>query len=341
MFERLSAEAIYNTRAVVQRTGVPADTFRAWERRYAIPVPTRTAGNQRLYSERDIATITWLRDQTVAGMTISQAVALFRSHANARSQPDSPSLASESYPLPRRSNSGGPPSPYRSYRERSDSKPFLELRDELVNALLALDGISADRIVEEALALTDVESVCLYVLQASLTEIGDRWEHGGASVAVEHHASSYVARKFGALFNQSNPNEGRGPIVAACPEGEQHDIGLLLTCLFLSRRGYRILYLGANLPVEDLVDTVKAVQAPLVLLSATREETARRIHQVIPMLKRAVNDISARDLPEIGFGGTIFLHHPELRTGIDGAYLGIDAREAVHSVDQLFATIGA
>jgi len=57
MFERLSGEPIYNTRAVAQRTSVPADTFRAWERRYAIPCPDRTSGNQRLYSERDIAII--------------------------------------------------------------------------------------------------------------------------------------------------------------------------------------------------------------------------------------------------------------------------------------------
>src|SRR6476620_6848293 len=82
MFERLSAEPIYNTRAVVRRTGVPADTFRAWERRYGVPSPLRTAGNQRLYSERDIRIITWLREQTAVGLTISQAIHLMRSSKN-------------------------------------------------------------------------------------------------------------------------------------------------------------------------------------------------------------------------------------------------------------------
>src|SRR3712207_5260618 len=71
-----SAEPRYNTKVVVRETGVPADTFRAWERRYQVPVPHRTATGQRLYSERDIVIIRWLRDRTLEGMTISQAVRL-------------------------------------------------------------------------------------------------------------------------------------------------------------------------------------------------------------------------------------------------------------------------
>ncbi|HLL49709.1 MAG TPA: MerR family transcriptional regulator, partial [Thermomicrobiales bacterium] len=72
LFSRLATRPVYNTRAVVLRTGVPADTFRAWERRYGIPSPVRTDGNQRLYSDRDVALIAWLRDQTRTGVTISQ-----------------------------------------------------------------------------------------------------------------------------------------------------------------------------------------------------------------------------------------------------------------------------
>ena len=64
----------YNTRAVEKLTGIPADTFRAWERRHGLPAPARTAGNHRLYSERDIAIITWLKKMTDQGVSISRAV---------------------------------------------------------------------------------------------------------------------------------------------------------------------------------------------------------------------------------------------------------------------------
>src|ERR671920_885159 len=76
---QLSASPVFNTKAVARETGVPADTFRAWERRYGVPRPQRTAGGHRLYSERDIATIRWLRDRTAEGLTISQAVRLLES----------------------------------------------------------------------------------------------------------------------------------------------------------------------------------------------------------------------------------------------------------------------
>src|SRR5579883_1587158 len=70
---------LYNTKAVVHHTGVPAPTLRAWERRYGILSPRRGENDYRLYSERDIMTVTWLRERVESGMTISQAIALLRS----------------------------------------------------------------------------------------------------------------------------------------------------------------------------------------------------------------------------------------------------------------------
>ncbi len=69
---------LYNTKAVVQKTGIAAPTLRAWERRYRILSPERAQNDYRLYSERDIAIIGWLKDRVDAGMSISQAIALFR-----------------------------------------------------------------------------------------------------------------------------------------------------------------------------------------------------------------------------------------------------------------------
>src|SRR5271166_2940029 len=70
---------LYNTKSVVHHTGVPAPTLRAWERRYGILSPRRSDNDYRLYSERDMMTVTWLRERVESGMTISQAIALLRS----------------------------------------------------------------------------------------------------------------------------------------------------------------------------------------------------------------------------------------------------------------------
>src|SRR5438270_2726476 len=76
--EHYAATPLFNTKAVVQQTGVPAPTLRAWERRYDILSPERANNDYRLYSERDIATIHWLKERVDEGMSISQAIALFR-----------------------------------------------------------------------------------------------------------------------------------------------------------------------------------------------------------------------------------------------------------------------
>src|SRR5690242_19197418 len=69
---------VFNTKAVVQQTGIPAPTLRAWERRYRLLTPERARNAYRLYSERDVALIRWLKTRVDEGIAISQAVALFR-----------------------------------------------------------------------------------------------------------------------------------------------------------------------------------------------------------------------------------------------------------------------
>ncbi len=321
MFQHLTAEPVYNTRAVVQRTGVPADTIRAWERRYGLPNPKRTPGNQRLYSERDVATISWLRDQTRLGLTISQAVALYRTSERT---------------VPR----DGPPDRGRlAGQSGRNADPFERVRAEIVDALTGFDAAEAERIVEEVVAIASVERVCLHVLQPVLVEFGDRWERGEIPVSAEHFATSFVLRKIGALFNLSRPDVGRGPLVAACIEGELHEVGLLLTCLLLSRRGYRVIYLGANLPVADLVQTIVQLRPPMVLLSTSTPAGAERLIEVVTEIDRQISNIGVAvnggRHPVIGYGGRVYAADPALRDRTPGAFLGSDPDESLLRIDQL------
>src|ERR1043165_1858873 len=64
-------------KVVLKETGLGADTLRAWERRYGLPVPNRSAGGHRLYSQRDIETIKWLMKRQAEGLSISRAVDLW------------------------------------------------------------------------------------------------------------------------------------------------------------------------------------------------------------------------------------------------------------------------
>ena len=101
-----------------------------------------------------------------------------------------------------------------------------------------------------------------------LTELGERWERGTASVAQEHFASNVIRGRLAGLAR--GWGNGHGPrAVLACPPGELHDLALMVFGVALNRNGWRIDYLGMNTPVEELTRTVDVRRPDLVVLAAT------------------------------------------------------------------------
>src|SRR5829696_2284410 len=131
---RASEAPLYNTAAVARRCDMPAATVRAWERRYGFPEPRRGPGKQRLYSERDVLAIQWLRDRIAEGLTISAAVSLLREQLS-RDPSHAPATTGAS-------RSAMSPSAYAG---------------RLGHALLAFDAARAAAILGEAFCLWPLE----------------------------------------------------------------------------------------------------------------------------------------------------------------------------------------
>jgi methanogenic corrinoid protein MtbC1 len=303
--QRHADEPIYNIKAVVQQTGIPADTVRAWERRYGVPLPRRTETGRRLYSEQDVAAIRWLRERTAGGMTISQAIQQLRSLGDA--------AFVEAVPT-------------RDYGPRNPEV----LASELLLALIRFDEHAANAVIEEAFALYRIEEVCLQIFRPVLVEIGDRWHRHEATVAQEHFASHLILRRLTALLQVYTPASGRGTILAACAPGEQHELGILMLAVFLVRRSWHVVYLGASVPVDDLVQTVERLQPALVCLSASNGRTSKTLIDAV----NALNHLSPPH-PIIAFGGAAFNADEQLRGQVHGHFLGTDAEEGVARVEQL------
>lgn len=302
-----STTPIFNTKAVARDTDVPADTFRAWERRYGIPRPQRTPGGHRLYSERDIAVIRWLRDRTAEGMNISQAVMLLNS-----------SLANLPDELPE-------PAP--TYEPRALER----LNDDLLNALTSFDATHAERLIGEAFAMYPFEDVLLLLILPSMIEIGERWHHGEINVAVEHFATQFVRRKLSSMLNTFERDPGRGNIIIACAPDELHDLGAMFAALFLVRRGWHVIYLGPQVPLFDLQEAVRTLKPDLVCLSASMPETALQVAEVAIALQHSAPNVL------IGYGGRVFNQDDSLRASIPGVFLGKDARELTDAVANLLS----
>jgi methanogenic corrinoid protein MtbC1 len=118
-----------------------------------------------------------------------------------------------------------------------------------------------------------------------LAELGDRWERGDASIAQEHFASNLIHGRLAGLAR--GWGDGSGPrAVLACPPGERHDLGLMIFGVTLNRHGWRIDYLGADTPVEELSRTAAARPSDLVVLAATRSGTLEPLTAELAALAR-------------------------------------------------------
>jgi MerR family transcriptional regulator, light-induced transcriptional regulator len=320
--ESYSDMPLYNTKAVVHRTGVPAPTLRAWERRYDILSPRRGENDYRLYSERDIATVTWLRERVAGGMTISHAIALLHAIEPAARNSwggehlDPTAMLHCSEFLPRATVN---PAPVRL--------SLTELRTSLLCQLIQFDEYAANRTIGQALAVHRVEDVCLSLLTPTLYTMGDMWAGGEISTTVVHFASACIRAQLANIF-RSAARDDSGPLVlVGCTPGELHELGALMLALFLRRRGLRVAYLGQNVEIHGLVATVLSTQPAAVLLSASLLAHFDTLREVGDFLSE-----QTATRPLFVFGGQIFSRNPDLARGVPGEFLTANADEAAREM---------
>jgi methanogenic corrinoid protein MtbC1 len=161
-------------------------------------------------------------------------------------------------------------------------------------------------------------------------DIGEAWLRGDIRISTEHFASTYLRGRLLALLQSYPARRAAPPIIVGCAAGERHDIGGLMLALLLRREGYRVEFLGADVPTEDLLDYVRDVRPALVCLSAGSEEPARELARVHRGLAKM------RPRPHFGYGGRYFnLLKPARRQALPGVFLGQTAAEACRIVRRL------
>lgn len=296
-------QPIYNIKAVVEATGLPAATLRAWERRYGALAPRRTESGYRLYSAQDITLLRWLKARVDEGMSISQAIVLLNHRRDEQVSP-----VTSLHKAPAHSGASG-------------------VQAALVDALLGFDERRAELVLEESFALYGVETVFERIVAPTVVQIGTLWHKGQASTAVEHFTSNYLRRKIDAIINAA-PQTSTGPlIVMGCAPDDWHEIGLLLIYLMLRRRGLHTIYLGQSVPAAQFVEELARLRPALVIISAATVQTVAGLID----LAQAV-EVMAPPRPIFAYGGHVFNVNPDLRQTVPGIFLGESARAAVEYV---------
>jgi DNA-binding transcriptional MerR regulator len=311
---------IYNLKAVIHETGLTPETLRAWERRYGLLKPQRSPGGHRLYSQYDIEMLQWLVARQAEGLSISRAVEMWRSLENEGHDP----LQHGAHLL----SSAHAASPIGSTAVVEAGGSMLEqLRAAWIAACMAFDESAADQALSQAFAIAAPEVACIELIQKGIAAIGEGWYQGEVSVQQEHFASALAMRRLDALIAAAPPPTRAGRLLAANPPGEEHSFGLLLMTYLLRRRGWEVVYLGANVPLARLDATLKATTPKLVLSVAQTLNSAAALRQ----MAEVVNAHGAR----LAYGGGIFNFYPAITGRIAGYSLGATLAEVPQAVEQL------
>lgn len=237
----------YRIGTVARLTGVSTHAIRVWERRYRAVEPRRTGGGNRLYTDEDVARLRLMKRLTDQGHAISQIANL-----------DETSLRRL---LPEADLPAAP-----GDRDR--------LQSEFMNAIESLDVVAAERILSRmALGLQPRELVTT-VVGDLLEEVGRRWEAGTLRVSQEHAASALMRNLLGTLMRMYTQDGNAPTAVAVTLPGERHEFGALLAALLAATHGWRVLYLGPDLPIDDIAHAVDTSGAELLLLSLVNDPTA-------------------------------------------------------------------
>lgn len=237
-------------RVVIRRTGLSPDLLRAWEKRYGVVAPTRSEGGQRLYSDQDVERLALLRRATILGRNIGQVATLPLDELTRLIRADelaanAPALVGEA-PVARQ------PGPY------------------LEGALAAVErfeGRNLEYLLRAAAMALPVATVLEQVVAPLLSRIGTRWHEGTLGAAHEHLASATARRVLGWITSEAGPLPGAPIILVTTPTGQVHEIGALLVAATAATEGWQVVYLGPDLPAEEIATAARTAGARIIALS--------------------------------------------------------------------------
>ena len=210
--------------------------------------------------------------------------------------------------------------------------PALAL-EQYLQAVLAGDRRRAFGVVDAAReAGVGLRELYLEVFQPALREVGRLWQENRITVADEHLATAItqtaMSRLYDDLFTGAAP--ARRLLVAACADHERHEVGLRMICDLLEMEGWDTVFLGATVPVEDLVETVRRREPDVVALSASIAPHLPRLRETIRALRAGIPDP-----PLIAVGGRPFLSDPGLAEELGADLTASDAAEAARRFHEM------
>jgi len=267
-------QAWHPVRLVSARTGLSPHVLRVWERRYGVVQPRRTAGGQRLYSDADIERLELLKRAADAGRNIGQLAKQSNDALRAL-------VASDGQRRPPESERTVEPG-------RGEAISDDALVKRCLDAVLALEPVVLETELRRATILLPLAQFADDVLVPLLYGIGVLWTEGDLGPAQEHAASAVVRRVLDDIIRSCDPASDALPIIVATPAGQRHELGALLAAVSASSMGWRVIYLGMDLPASEIARAAELAPAKVIALSIVHPAPDERLRADLEVLAAAL-----------------------------------------------------
>ncbi len=240
-------------------TGIKAHTIRAWEQRYGILEPQRTSTNIRFYTDSDLKRLLNISMLNELGYKISRIAEMSEEEIEAVIREESSVETKEQH--------------YLNMLKISMLNYDEELFYSVTNTYIAEHG---------------VETTFVKLFLPFMTQVGILWLTSAICPAQEHFISNLIRQKLFALVDE---REGKSqnndvPFVMYLPQGEIHDISLLLVHYMAKIRGYRSIFLGQSVPFDDLLQIVKKFPKVNFVSYSTTSPSQKHARQYLDKIKR-------------------------------------------------------
>lgn len=268
----------YRVGMVAKLTGLSTHTLRMWEKRHEAVVPARTPAGGRLYSDADVERLSLLKRLVDAGHSIGSIANLDREELERTFSQQRP--------------------PKQRYAASSE-----ETRERFLAAVMELDVVSAERVISRAAVAFQPREFLSEIVEPTLTELGRRWDRGDLRIVHEHLASSILRSLLVSMTRVYGHRDQAPRAVIATPATERHEFGALMVAMLMAMDGWHVVYLGTDLPAEEILFALERTPARVLLLSVVRsrgpalEREVETIERgLVPGVKMVVGGRAGRDL---------------------------------------------
>lgn len=244
--------SVYSIKDLEHLSGIKAHTIRIWEQRYNLFSPQRTTTNIRFYNEDDLRLVLNISILRNHGLKISKIIGLSLQEINEK-----------------------------VHHITTGNTSNTDQIFALTRAMVEMDELQFDRTLNQNIERYGIEKAMMNIVYPFMHKIGILWMTNAINPAQEHFISHLVRQKIISATDQLSPSTSGPLFFLFLPEGELHELGILLANFILRARGMRTIFFGQTVPINALEEVYHKLKPSHILTSMTTKPDPSEMHSYL------------------------------------------------------------